>query len=123
MFESLGKDYAEYAISKDFGFEYCDVIGSRAQAFYQRASIGLQAQLALAMLQLGTSHNRWYVERLFMQMASPSISNELAERIIVELNVQEIDFEAKVSHVEISIGVNRIGLHPILLDRLQGNVE
>ena len=120
LFESLAKDYADYAAAGTFGFEYCDVIGSRASKFFQYASTGIQAQIALALLQLGTSHNRWYVERLFMSMAGPNVSDELADRIAIEIEVQEIDFEAQFRHLALSISAIPQSLHPrlqVLLDQ------
>jgi hypothetical protein len=86
LFASLGKDYAEYAHGT-FSFDYCDVIATRAEVFYTHGELDLKAIIALAMLKLGTSHNRWFVERKFVQMAGPSISDELAERIATEIDV------------------------------------
>jgi hypothetical protein len=118
LFDSLGRDYAEYA-QGTFGFDYCDVIASRAQAFYAHGDVGLRALIAVSILKLGTSHNRYYVERVFMQMASSGISNELAERIVVELGVQEVNFALEFGYLEGSIGPSRAAIHPALADLLQ----
>jgi hypothetical protein len=114
LLASLGKDYATYAQNQSFDFDYCDVIATRAEAFYLHGEMDLRAAIALAMLELGTSHNRWFVERKFVQMAGPSISNELAERIATEVEIQEIDFKRKVRHLELSIRVGKDSLHPVL---------
>jgi hypothetical protein len=118
LFDSLGRDYAEYA-QGTFGFDYCDVIASRAQAFYAHGDVGLCALIAVSILKLGTSHNRYYVERVFMQMAFSGISNELAERIVVELGVQEVNFALEFGYLEDSIGASRAAIHPALADLLQ----
>jgi serine/threonine protein kinase len=113
LFASLGKDYARYAHGT-FSFDYCDVIATRADVFYKRGELDLKAAIALAMLELGTSHNRWFVERKFLQMAGPSISDELAERIATEIDVQKYNFSSAVNHLEHSIGISRDDLHPVL---------
>jgi len=114
LFASLGKDYAKYAQNGTFNFDYCDVIATRAEEFYNFGELDLKAVIALAMLELGTSHNRWFVERKFLQMAGPSISEELAQRIETEVQVQQIDFGRKVDHLERSISASGNDLHPTL---------
>lgn len=119
LFDSLGRDYADYA-QGTFGFDYCDVIASRAQAFYAHGDVGLRALVAVSILKLGTSHNRYYVERIFMHMASTNISNELAERIAVELGVQEVNFAQEFGNLEVSIGASKSSIHPTLSMLLEG---
>ena len=114
LFASLGKDYARYAQLGGFNFTYCDVIAARAEIFYERGELDLKALIALALLQLGTSHNRWFVEHKFLQMAGTTISDDLAERIATEIDVQAIDFSAQIAQLELSIGVTRKELHPVL---------
>ena len=118
MFHGLGEIYADFASSHGFPFEYCDIISSKAQIFYDYGDIQLKAQTALAMLELGTSHNRWLVERQFMRMAGTEIDEALAERIKIEIQVQNINFSYKISHIEDSIPANRAELHPLLLQFL-----
>ena len=113
LFASLGKDYARYAHG-NFSFEYCDVIATRAEVFYRHGELDLKAVVAIAMLELGTSHNRWFVERKFLQMAGPSISEELAERIATEVDVRKYNFSQAIGHLERSISVSRDDLHPVL---------
>jgi hypothetical protein len=90
------------------------VIATRADVFYKRGELDLKAVIALAILELGTSHNRWFVERKFLQMAGPSISDELAERIATEIDVQKYNFSSAVNHLEHSITISRDDLHPVL---------
>jgi serine/threonine protein kinase len=123
LFASLGKDYAKYVQDGTFNFDYCDVIATRAKVFYERGELDLKALIALALLELGTSHNRWFVERMFLQMAGASISEELAERIATEADVQEIDFVHKINHVEHSISAKLDELHPVLLKKAKGDVD
>ena len=115
MFQGLGELYAGFAELHAFDFDYCDIISSKAQIFYDSGDTQLKAKMALAMLELGTSHNRWLVERQFMQMASAEIDDTLAERIKIEIEVKNVNFSYKIRRVEESIGARRTELHPILL--------
>lgn len=119
LLASLGRDYAKYAQDGSFPFDYCDVIATRAEVFYNRGELDLKAAIAIAMLELGTSHNRWFVERKFVQMAGPSISDELAARIATEIDVQKYHFSYAIARLERSISVSRSALHPLLSEKVE----
>lgn len=112
LFHALGMEYAAFAAKHSFDFDFCDVIATIAQLFYDDGEIDLQANITLAMLELGTSHNRWFVERKFVSMAAPSISDELATRIVTEIDVQNFDIKRRLLHLKNSITVSDGDLHP-----------
>ena len=114
MFHALGTIYAEYAQNGTFGFEYCDIISDKAQIFFDVGDFQLKAQIAVAMLELGTGHNRWRVEHQFMRMAGPEVEEALANRIRIELDVQGVPFVRRIEHIELSISQSRENLHPVL---------
>ncbi|MFQ2590346.1 serine/threonine-protein kinase [Aeromonas caviae] len=114
LLAALGEYFSDYITNGTFNFDYCDVLASRAQVFYNLGGIQLKAKIAIGLLVLGTSHNRWYVERKFVSMADTTIPDNLANRIKVELEVQGIDFKGHIDHLTRSIGVSRAVLHPIL---------
>jgi eukaryotic-like serine/threonine-protein kinase len=114
LFRSLAMDYAAFAAQGTFDFGYCDIIADRAGQMYVHGELDVQASLALAMLRLGTSHNRWYVERRFLTMAGPNISDELASRIEAEIFAQGFDFQLEIERMELSISATRNELHPTL---------
>ena len=114
MFHGLGELYAKFATSQAFLFEYCDVISDKAEIFYNCGDLQLKAKIALSVLELGTSHNRWRVEHQFMRMVGPDIDDALADRIKVEIQVQGVNFLQQMEHVEGSISANRDQLHPKL---------
>ncbi|MGH1441273.1 MAG: serine/threonine-protein kinase [Cellvibrionaceae bacterium] len=117
LFVSLGKDFCEFVQNGTaFDFDYCDVLANKIQSFYDYGGIELKSLSAIAMLELGTSHNRWYVEHKFMKMVNLNIDNNLALRIKIELENQGINVENKISHVENSIGVSRTDVHPDILN-------
>jgi hypothetical protein len=66
------------------------------------------------MLDLGLEHNRRFVEREFLQMAGPLVEEAVARRIIVELNVLNIDFAGKFPRLTRSTSVDPDMLHPSL---------
>lgn len=114
MFHGLGELFAEYAQSSAFNFDYCDVIAGKAQIFYNNGEMALKALVALAMLELGTTHNRWYVENMFVGMADGNISEPLAKRMVIEIKASQIPFLRRIIHLEKSIHKSREDLHPVL---------
>jgi serine/threonine protein kinase len=114
MFHGLGEIYADYAVSGAFDFDYCDVISDKAQVFFDLGDLSLQAKIALAMLELGTSHNRWRLEWQFMRMAGSECEPALAMRIRMDVIAKSFPFRAKMEHVERSIGETPDKLHPAL---------
>lgn len=120
LLNALGLEFCDYIKSSTFDFDYCDILASKSEKFYELGDLALKANVVIALLQLGTSHNRWYVEHKVMKLASPSIADNLAERIKTEIEVQDINFERKIRHLENSIGVSRDRLHPILVSLLDG---
>ncbi len=114
MFSALGHFYASFADSTGFGFDYCDVVSDKAEVFFDLGDVNLKASIALAMLELGTSHNRWRVERQFMRMAGPDCDPVLANRIRIEALARNFPFNSRIRHVVRSIGISIDMLHPIL---------
>lgn len=118
MFQGLGELYADFAATGVFGFDYCDVISDKAEVFFQLGDLSLKAKIALAMLELGTSHNRWVVERQFVRMAGHDCEPALAERIKIEVRASGMPFAQRIEHLHSSINVPPDRLHPILHELL-----
>jgi eukaryotic-like serine/threonine-protein kinase len=114
MFQGLGELYADFAVSSAFDFDYCDVVSDKAEVFFNLGDLSLKAKIALAMLELGTSHNRWRVEWQFIRMAGHDCDPALAERIRMEIVAREFPFLTRMWHVERSIDVTPDRLHPTL---------
>ena len=118
LFSAMADYYTDYIIGGSFDFDYCDILASKAGHFYENADIGMQAKIAVALLYLGTSHNRWYVERKVVHMMGTNISEALANRIAIEVKVSDVRFDGQIAHLCKSLGVDRNFLHPILLEFL-----
>jgi serine/threonine protein kinase len=118
LFIALGHYFSKFIHGNSFDFDYCDILASKAELFYRGGDLAVKTRIVLSLLALGVSHNRWYVERKFLQLAGSDISDNLANRIITEIEVDEINFDQQIQHLESSISSTRNQLHPILLNFL-----
>jgi len=114
LFEALGDDFSTFISNSYFEFDYCDIIAARAQIFYNLGGIQLQARIAIALLIMGNDHNRWYVQRKFVSMANTKIPDKLANRMKIEIEVQDINFELRIAQLTRSISASKNILHPTL---------
>ena len=106
-------DYVDEGQGK-FDFDYCDVIADKLTWLFELGDIAVKARILLTMLRLGTSHNRWFVERRFMQLAGTTLDAAVAERMILDVEIAGVDLNANIDHLERSIGVSRTQLSPAL---------
>lgn len=111
LLSALGKMFATHCRSLSFNFDYCDVLANKAQAFYICGDLSLKAEIAIAMMVLGIDHNRWFVERVFLSMVGPDISDELSSRLLTEMSVLNIDFAEQFRRMKLSISCNENQLH------------
>lgn len=72
----------------------------------------------MALLEMGTSHNRWYVERKFIQLCGPQMEPNLAKRLAIEFRTADSEICHAIEHLEGSINASREALHPILVKTL-----
>lgn len=56
-----------------------------------------------------------------MRLAGADITENLANRIIAEIEADDLNFEHQMQRLEASITATRRQLHPILLEYLNGN--
>ena len=115
----LGEAYGRWVADGVFSFEQCDGICTRLEQFLQLHDLNCKAEIIIAMLLMGTSHNRWYVERRFMSVAGHDMTPELAKRLALEMSILEGRMCAAVSHLQRSIGATPDMLHPELFAMIQ----
>lgn len=72
-----------------FDFEYCDIFIGRLRYIYNHGSTELQASAIMAAENLGESHNRWHVMGHLLEMCSPKMNDELAQRVAIEILAQD----------------------------------
>lgn len=114
----LGVEYAKWVKENSFDFNECDGIANRLSRFFTTENIDCQVEVLLAYLEMGTSHNRWYVERKFHDACKPTLDTRIANRLALELRVLGNKACRMVAHMENSIGVNRASLHPSIVSTL-----
>ncbi|NML98551.1 serine/threonine protein kinase [Paraburkholderia sp. RP-4-7] len=114
IFVAIAADFCEHVIQMAFDFDYCDILASKLEAVFNAGPVESKALSLVALLELGAGHNRWFVERKFMQLASKELDPQVAQRFVVEAVVQNVDVKQRVAHVEHSIGATRQSLSPII---------
>ncbi|RVH00097.1 serine/threonine protein kinase [Sinorhizobium meliloti] len=114
----IGLVFADWIRRTAFNFDYCDALANRLDAFFQLHDFETKVECLLALLALGTSHNRWYVERKFMQLCGSEMDDNLAKRVAIHFRIAETDVCRMVDHLESSIKVSRSELHPALVKAL-----
>jgi serine/threonine protein kinase len=114
----LGMLHARWIHDSSFNFDACDTLAVRLETFYELCGIEVKAECLLAMLSLGTSHNRWFVERKFMALCGRSMDPTLARRLAVEFRANDVEVCVAIAHLEGSIGASRNDLHSILASTL-----
>jgi len=113
--KTIGLSFARWVAQSDFNFEYCDGLANRLEIFFSELNdYELQAVCLMALLAMGTSHNRWYVEHKFIRLAGPGMEINLANRLSIELRILDRPACAQIGHLEASIRVGREALHPLI---------
>lgn len=115
----LGEAYARWVSEYSFPFEQCDGICNRLGQFLSLSDLNCKVEVLIAMLLMGTSHNRWYVERRFVSEIGPSMTLELARRLALEMSILEGRMCSAMNHLYRSIGVTPQALHPEIIAMIQ----
>lgn len=116
LLNALATEFSLYTRNDAHNFDYCDVLADKLEAIYQCGSIRVKAHCLLTLLIMGVDHNRYFVENKFIRLASPKIDNNIAERIQMDIEAEEINFAGYISRLERSVGTSRALLHPLLIE-------
>jgi eukaryotic-like serine/threonine-protein kinase len=103
----------DWASSRNFGWEYCDVVGDRLLDAYRIAPVRIKVSVVLAALELSTSHNRWHVLKQVGSMLSPAADNGLIDRLLIEIELDP-EIEEKLRKIELVVSWARDRWHPKL---------
>lgn len=114
----LGRIYARWVEGNSFDFGTCDPLADRLQILAQSCTLSVRAECLLALLRLGTSHNRWYVERKFMELCGSDMDDVAAQRLAIEFRAANARVCRMIDHLEMSIDTKRDQLHPALIAAL-----
>ena len=110
--------FFEWVSNTSFIFDHCDGIANRLEVIFNLGDFVAKVESLMAMLELGVSHNRWYVERKFLRLCSDDMDPTLAQRLVTEFYIREDWICYAIKRLERSIGVDREQLHPILVGTL-----
>lgn len=111
--------YAEWIKTSSFSFEFCDTVANRAAALLVVQDHTARVEILIALLTLGTSHNRWYVEKIFWNNCSHLMDEISAKRLALEIRVMGKSVCRMIDHLEWSISVNRNAFHPVISDAIR----
>jgi hypothetical protein len=114
----IGIEFAQWVARTAFNFDYCDALANRLEAFFDGTDFECKVECLMALLSMGTSHNRWFVERKFIRLASPEMDENLAKRLAVEFRIGGDEVCGQINHLENSISFGRSDLHPALVKAL-----
>ncbi|SLN77392.1 serine/threonine-protein kinase [Oceanibacterium hippocampi] len=112
--DRLAITYAQWVHRTSFNFNRCDSLANILEIFVNFGSFEAKSDALMSLLELGTSHNRWYVEEKFHRLCGFAMDNSLAKRVAIEFRAAPEKVCRSISHLEASIGVNRTKLHPVL---------
>lgn len=115
----IGLVFAEWVSDTSFDFELCDAIANRVERFFSAGDLELKVECLMALLEMGTSHNRWYVERRFAKLSGPEMDDNLAKRLVVKFHlVGKAKVCSNIDHLEGSIDFSRKHMHPRLVEAI-----
>lgn len=88
LWKILALEYAEWVKESSFDFTYCDVLLPRLEMLIKIGDFDVKSTSLIAAAQLGRSHNRWYVMGRVVRLCGPSMDDQLAERLAIEILVE-----------------------------------
>lgn len=110
--------YCTWVKDTSFDFNLCDGIANRLEKFLPLDDVSSKVEIRLALLELGASHNRWYVEKKFVALCGPGMDSQTARRMGMELRVWGAQACRRIAQLEASIDYDRGNLHSTLVSTL-----
>ena len=113
LWPNIVEQYCEWA-QGSFPFALCDVIVTRLERIYELGSLESKAMAAVSAAELGAGHNRFFVMNRVLEMCSPSIDDDRAERIGIEMAVQDKQYRFNKCALGLSRSIH--SFHPKIRD-------
>ena len=115
----VGVKYSQWAAEGVFNWGLCDGLADRLESFYKMRDTELSAEVLLALLRLGTSHNRWYVESKFVRLCNSTDYDNVLRRFVIEMRILGVeDCRRMFYHLEKSIKADLSTLPTIIIEFL-----
>ncbi|HEV2841683.1 MAG TPA: hypothetical protein VGW39_10190 [Chthoniobacterales bacterium] len=91
---AIVEKYCDWVGSTAFLFHYSDIVCSRLTSIFDNGTPANKAIAFIALIQLGESHNRWYIMREMLRRCSPNaLSKEIARRLTIEIKTAEVEYQ------------------------------
>lgn len=88
--DSIIEKYCEWAQSTSFLFHFADTVCSRLTTIYDHSEASGKSLAIVALMKLGSTHNRWHVMRCALRRCSDQdLGDDIADRIRIELIINE----------------------------------
>ncbi|TQF13889.1 serine/threonine protein kinase [Myxococcus llanfairpwllgwyngyllgogerychwyrndrobwllllantysiliogogogochensis] len=114
---SVGIVYCDWVGRGGFDFAYCDVLAVRMEAIFDGArTIDLKAAALIALARMASGHNRWFAMRRLMGLCGPLLDDQVAARVAIEIQAEEIEVDFRRCANVISKSVQ--DFHPRIADIL-----
>lgn len=116
--EAIALAYCAWVTGTPFDFSFCDVIVKRLEAIFSVGTLGACAAAALAAARMGESHNRWFVMERLLSMCGPTLDENAAKRIALEIQASdaEEDFNRCASVINRTVAAYHPAIAGILTD-------
>jgi len=109
--------YCDWVLNRSFDWDYCDVLVGRLETIYNLPPMDCKVAAILAIAELGRSHNRWYVMSQLMRLCDQNMEEQIAKRIAIEIEVEEIEDKFAASATVIKHQIEEY--HPKIVDVLK----
>lgn len=120
--KTLAVEYCEWVGVTGFPFAFCDVIIDRLLFIYENdRNIETKALAIIAGAQMAQTHNRWYVMKQVLSLCGPSLWDDLAKRVVIEIRARQIAY----SFIRCAEGISRSleDYHPLIRSVLLSEVD
>lgn len=99
---AIVEKYCEWARKTRFLFNFSDNICGRLTAIFDYGTPADKARAFAALVELGESHNRWYIMRCMLNRCEREhVEAGLAKRLAIELKTEDLEWEFKRCFMEV----------------------
>lgn len=88
--------YCDWVRRTNFLFHYADTVCGCLTTIFDSGGPAMKALALIALIELGESHNRWYVMRRMLHRCSADVlAQEIARRLVIEIKTEEMESKFK----------------------------
>lgn len=82
--------YCEWVGRTGHGYSFCDLLAKRLDLIVEIGDIAEKAKALLAAAAMAAAHNRWYVMQIVLDRCGPTMDDNLAHRVAVEIRIGQL---------------------------------